>query len=104
MPETALRAGLVVEECMLRGRNYPWTPDQLVPPYNVMKNAPYVERDASDNPSCLIKSCARDDRTDPASSTAGAIRLLAEAWDDETLANSGGAVQIDPDPQCRLPR
>lgn len=90
MPEVANRASLAVRDCKLKGSNAPWTPTRLVPVRGVVKNAAYVDNGTS----CRITGCAVDERTDLQASTRGAIKLLAEAYNDEVLRSSGAVVQL----------
>jgi hypothetical protein len=93
MPEVAHRVNIRVKNCSIRGKQDKWTPTRVIPVRNVVKNATYVGR--SDNGySCKIRSCDVDERTDLAVSTRGAIEALQEAWEDDTIAESGAAVQI----------
>lgn len=89
LPEVAVRGGLVVAGCTLRGAPQPWTPTRLVPVVGVHKNAVYM-----DGGSCRIQSCVTDERADLARSAEAAARLLGEAWRDPTLTASGAAVQL----------
>lgn len=88
-PEVAKRAGIEVRDCKFRGVPTLWTPQRLAPPINVMKNAEYVE-----NGVCQIQSCAVDERSDLRRATLGAIKLLAEAYNDPELRYSGAVTQI----------
>ncbi|HCH66975.1 MAG: hypothetical protein CL927_15545 [Deltaproteobacteria bacterium] len=92
MPEVALRAGMKVSSCNMRGTKTKWTPKGKIPVKGVLRNAPYVKR-SPNNVSCLITSCDIDQRTDLELATAGAIQLLSEAWNDGELRASGAAVQ-----------
>lgn len=89
-PEVALRAGMRVENCKLRGSSSLWTPKDLVPPRNLAKNAIYVQGGNR----CLIESCQVDERGDLTASTKGAIELIGAAFKDKELAFSGAATQI----------
>lgn len=93
MPEVAFRENLEVKDCKLKGSSTLWSPTQPVPVRNVVRRAPYVER-MGDRISCRIQGCAVDERKDLLASTRAAILLLREAWDDDTIAESGAAVQL----------
>ncbi len=88
-PEVAKRAGIAIRNCKLRGSDTPWTPQRLAPPINILKNAEYVE-----NGACRMQGCEVDDRVDLRSATAGAIKLLGEAYADPELRASGAVVQL----------
>jgi hypothetical protein len=88
-PEVAKRAGISVANCRFKGSDTLWTPQRLAPPINVLKNAEYVS-----NERCQIESCASDDRSNLRESTAGAIKLLGEAFQDPDLRASGAVTQI----------
>lgn len=85
LPETALRGGLAVRDCRIRGVDLPWSPDTFVPG----AHPPYLEAGT-----CRLAECATDERADVPASAAGAARLLGEAWRDPVLAASGAAVQL----------
>ena len=96
MPETALRVDRMapmsfrVKGCRFIGNDQlRWEPKEIVPPFNVMKNADYVQ----DN-KCLITTCDIDDRTSLQKSTQAAIFTLGEAWNDPLFRESGSAVQL----------
>jgi hypothetical protein len=95
MPEVALRVerkgGLdfKVRDCTLTGLDVKWNPTLLAPPTPVRKRADYVDQEQ-----CLIQRCNVDDRTDLVKSTEAAAYTLGEAWEDDTIAASGSAVQI----------
>lgn len=88
-PEVGHRAGIRIQNCHLRGSDTPWTPVDLAPPINIMKNAIYVA-----NGSCRITGCDVDERSDLGVSTRGAIKLLKQAYDDADIRASGAAVQM----------
>jgi hypothetical protein len=88
-PEVANRAGIRIQRCHLKGSDTPWTPVELAPPINIMKNAIYVE-----NGSCRITGCDVDERSELQVATRGAIKLLKEAYDDPDLRASGAVVQM----------
>jgi serine/threonine protein kinase len=95
MPETAHRAGpeygapLRIEDC--RFEDDPdalWSPTELAPP----EPMPYLSGGL-----CRIprrRGCAIDERTDIAKSTAAAIAILGEAWEDQDFRDSGAVVQL----------
>lgn len=95
MPETALqveRKGGIpfkVRDCRFKGKSTKWSPTELTPPPNVLKNGEYM-----DQGECQITTCDQDDRTDLAKSTAAAVYTLGEAYKDPTLAGSGAVVQL----------
>jgi len=91
LPEVALRGGMRVKNCALRGSDRTFTPTQMVPVRGVMKNAPYID---SERMRCRITGCEVDERTTLAGSTRGAMELLDEAWQDEGFRDSGAAVQL----------
>jgi hypothetical protein len=91
MPEVAHRMNVEVKDCKLRGSDTLWSPVDIVPAMLVKMNAPYVD---PEGPSCRIQGCAIDERKDLQVSTRAAVSLLAEAWDDPVLRDSGAAVQL----------
>jgi hypothetical protein len=89
MPETAIRAGMQVSSCSIRGLKQTWTPKDLIPVRGVARNSIY-----SRNMRCKITSCEVDERTDLQASTRGAAFLLGEAWRDKDFEASGAGVQL----------
>jgi hypothetical protein len=89
LPETAKRAGIPLERCMLSGRDTPWTPEDA--PVDLAR-AVYLQH--GDIPSCRIEHCEVDRRGDLAASTRGALRLLKGAWEEERSRTSGARVQL----------
>ena len=76
----------------MTGSPLPWTPTRLSPVIGVIKNSVYMADEK-----CRIpkdRGCAIDGRVDLEDSTAGALKLLGEAFRDPELADSGAAVQI----------
>lgn len=88
MPETARRVGLAIDQCRIPGRPRPWSPTLLAPPMNAYRNAEYVGEKG-----CLIDFCTPDERVSLEASTAGALTLFREAWNDQELRASGSLVQ-----------
>jgi hypothetical protein len=109
MPEMAHRLESVnkipfqVRDCQVRrpdGSTVSWTPSALAPPPSRAKSF-YMDQSAprrsTDPEVCLIPvqgGCRRDDRTDLALSTQAAVVALLEAWSDDEIARSGGAVPL----------
>ena len=97
MPETANRYELRVKKCKLKkGKGISvWEPkpNDKAPPLFVRKADYILYNQQTRTKSCLIKSCAADDRTDRDESTRAAIKMLRETYTDETLAESGSLVQ-----------
>jgi hypothetical protein len=97
MPEVAFRIdkttpmNFVVRDCEIvkNATKIVWSPEQMAPPPNVLKNGPYMEGEK-----CKITSCRVDDRKDLEKSTQAAIYALKEVWEDSEIAASGAAVQI----------
>ncbi len=96
MPEVAYRVDrqsditFRVKGCRFIGNDQlRWEPKALIPPFNVMKNADYVQ-----DGQCMITTCDVDDRTRLEKSTDAAIYTLKEAWDDPLIRESGSAVQL----------
>jgi len=89
MPEVAHRVEVQVQSCKFAGTKTVWTPTELTPPRGVLKNAQYMKDEK-----CRITGCEIDLRNDLGESTRGSIELLAEAFDDPVIAESGAAVQI----------
>ena len=87
MPEVANRVDVKLRDCKLRGQ--PWSPTRISPPIPVIGGAPYV----GSPPQCLLRDCAIDERQDFDKATEGAMKLLADAWQDPLLRSSGAAVQ-----------
>jgi hypothetical protein len=85
VPELALRGGLGVRDCTIRGVDLPWNPDAFVP----AARPAYLEAGT-----CRLAGCATDERGDVLASAGGAARLLADAWRDPAFAASGAAVQL----------
>ncbi|MCB9776976.1 MAG: transglycosylase SLT domain-containing protein [Alphaproteobacteria bacterium] len=94
MPEVANRMELSVRGCKLRGSQSLWSPTALAPPINVYKNAEYIDDTQPFASKCRIQGCEIDERKDVVASTRAAVRLLAEAWNDDELRASGAAVQL----------
>ncbi|NOY27484.1 MAG: lytic transglycosylase domain-containing protein [Oligoflexia bacterium] len=96
MPEVAHRMGLGVAGCKLRGSTGLWSPTRLAPPLNVYRNAEYIDPNEplTSRKKCRITSCQVDERTDVVESTRAAVGLLAEAWNDPELRESGAVVQM----------
>lgn len=98
MPETANRMGLEVRECRLGLTGKTWSPQEKAPPYRV-RTAKYLSVDADGKVSCRIGNssagsyCKVDERIDIAKSTAAAMALLKETFNDGSLAGSGSLVQ-----------
>lgn len=92
MPEVARRAGMQVSGCKLRGSDELWAPVDVIPPLPAKRI--YVDSSLVPNKNaCRIQSCQVDQREDLQAATRGAIKLLAEAYNDEELRNSGSVVQ-----------
>ena len=96
MPESALRvdrqsgSSFRVKGCRFIGNDQlRWEPKELVPPFNVMKNADYVQ-----DGQCMITTCDVDDRTRLEKATDAAVFTLGEAWNDPLIRESGSAVQL----------
>jgi len=89
MPEVAHRVALEVSGCKLRGSTELWAPTGMIVPPE--KSRVYFDPDLNN---CRVQSCATDEREDLQASTRGAIRLLAEAYKDTELAESGSVVQM----------
>jgi hypothetical protein len=89
LPEPANRAGVQVSGCQIRGVKQRWTPRDVIPVKNVIRNAIYVGGGR-----CKITSCDVDQRTELAAATRGAIFLLGEAWKDQDFRRSGAGVQL----------
>lgn len=101
MPETGIRMGLDVRDCKIDVTGQLWSPTERAPPYNVRKNAKYVQYNSSTNSArCKIgnskrgSSCAVDDRLNVQKSTKAAMALLRDTYDDQELAESGSLVQM----------
>ena len=94
MPEVANRARVQVRDCSLKTGNGLWSPTAMVVPVNARKKAEYVSYNAEkDSTTCMLRSCAVDERADLAASTRGAIVLLQDAMRDPDLGRSGALVQ-----------
>lgn len=91
MPEVAVRAGARVQACTLRGGASLWSPTLKAPPMNVYANADYIDPSSR---SCRIEGCQVDERSNLEVSTAAALVLLREAWDNDEVRASGAAVQM----------
>ncbi|TVQ94130.1 MAG: hypothetical protein EA397_03200 [Deltaproteobacteria bacterium] len=105
MPEVAFRIEKVngqdfrIRDCQLRrpdGSTFNWTPSTYSPPAPLRQKAPYIDKNLTgiEPEVCLIPKqggCRIDDRRDLERSTKAAIFALGEAWQNETIARSGGA-------------
>lgn len=95
-PESGHRMGLQISGCRLRGSQGLWAPTRPVPPQGVYKNAEYIDKSEpiGSASKCRIQGCEIDERTDMQLATRAAIRMLAEAWADPVLSESGAVVQM----------
>jgi hypothetical protein len=84
-PESALRGGLAVRDCTLRGVSVLWSPDSFLPG----ARPPYIE-----SGTCRLDTCVIDQRPEVTPAATAAARLLSEAWRDPQVAASGAAVQL----------
>ena len=94
MPETAVRSGLEVADCGIKGRDELWSPVHKAPLST--KRSPYVNRNGGSY-SCRIDNkgkCNIDERFDLEKSTDAAVNLFKEAYNDEELRESGAIVQM----------
>jgi len=91
IPETAVRQGLTVKDCLLSDSVEPWTPtDDVV---SNIEARPYVRKTEDGKRTCLIASCAMDDRTELAASTTAALSMMAKVYKIESVIKSGKAVE-----------
>jgi len=81
MPETAVRAGLRVEDCVLDGVSEPWTPTSAS---GVLADPPYRDREGN---RCRIQSCRVDERMDLERSTTAALSQFEQAWNLDHLVS-----------------
>ena len=86
MPEVAVRQGLQLDGCQIDGKEGPWTPTRASP--GPIKELPYRVQGQ-----CGL-TCATDERSDLAKSTAAAVAMFEEPWANPTLRASGALVQI----------
>jgi hypothetical protein len=95
MPEVAYRLqsqehmDFVVRDCAFSDGGV-WSPTEVVPPPNVLKNGKYMSAAGT----CRITKCGVDDRVDLEKATAAAMFTLKEAYDDPDLRDSGAVVQM----------
>ncbi len=95
MPETANRYNLEVSGCKFSGSSVLWSPTEIVTPYGIMRNAPYVSYNAEKGTArCKIQRCEVDERRELEESTRAAIEMLKDSWTNPQTQESGAAVQI----------
>ena len=81
MPETAVAAGLRVEDCMIQGRSEVWSPGSGAERVRYWSKAGV----------CLLEGCRVDERYDLIPATEAAMRHLQAIWTDPGLQRVGKA-------------
>ena len=89
MPEVGHRMGLEIRDCaFLSDPQINWSPTASSPPRPLGRAEYLVDFQ------CQITSCAVDERTDLAASTAAAVEMFATPWADPDFRASGALIQL----------